>query len=48
MFRTALVALLLVAAAPVLAFALPYLTFPEVPVATTTSTANDTVTVPAK
>ena len=39
MFRIALVALTLVAASPVLAFDLPYLTFPEAPVATT-STQN--------
>lgn len=39
MFRKTLIALALVAATPVLAFDLPYLTFPEAPVATT-STAN--------
>ncbi|MGQ0566572.1 MAG: hypothetical protein ACT4OK_16075 [Gemmobacter sp.] len=39
MFRTSLVALLIAASTPVLAFDLPHLTFPEAPVATT-STAN--------
>ena len=39
MFRRTLIALAVVAAAPVLAFDLPLLTFPEAPVATT-STAN--------
>ena len=39
MFRKTLIALALVAASPVLAFDLPLLTFPEAPVATT-STAN--------